>query len=397
MLRHDAVEFHGSWISPSAVIEYVRKKGWENLGGPNGTYVRLRPPIESDGLRSVLLPLDPSRADFLTLLDDALAAIADYGSVADERLLLDLNVGVGDKISFRKDVPTPYGSIPWLEGERLVTSSTKILIASAKAERQAQSYFGNKHRTHAKAYLEAVRMGQTELGSYVITAFSPTEQISLRDVLLPTMTEPSTGRAVTETLVKALAATRESIDFYNARSSLRLFEEAIEAGASYELSRSLIGLIDGTNGADVKVQWESAGSVSVPDAEVAFRPDDIVALERASIRFAQTAPPERVTVLGTVTLLERARPRSPGVFRLDVLEGSQAKKIRVRLRQDAYELAIQAFSEGRGVLMSGRQEKEGHLWWLYDPSDISIVDLPQMSLFEEFLRFEDVGAVETDE
>ncbi|MBU8856659.1 MULTISPECIES: hypothetical protein [unclassified Micromonospora] len=107
---------------------------------------------------------------------------------------------------------------------------------------------------------------------------------------------------------------------------------------------------------------------------VQFEPSDVVALENASTRFARTEPSVGVTALGTVTLLDR--PGTAGVIRLNVIEGSQAKKLRVRLPEELYDQAIQAFREGLAMRLSGRQEKEGRLYWLYDPRGIDLVEVP---------------------
>lgn len=283
-----------------------------------------------------------------------------------------------------------HGSVPWSTGEGHVIAATKMLEAAAKAERSKAPYFGNRHWPAARAYLDAVHMGQTEPGSYVLIAFSPVHELQVMEIPIPELAPVPTGRAVTETLWTALESTAEAIEHFNSAGSLSGFEHAVQTGASYELSQALIGLLQGSDGADVAIDWSSSTELVRPSSKVAFEPSDVNALQQASSRFARTEPASQVTVTGTVTLLDRPRPGTPGVIRLSVLDGSPARKIRVRIPEEVYDLAIQAHREGLAVRMRGRQEREGSLYWLYEPSDIELVQLPpgiqaelEATLFDE--------------
>jgi hypothetical protein len=69
----------------------------------------------------------------------------------------------------------------------------------------------------------------------------------------------------------------------------------------------------------------------------------------------------------------------PGVIRLDVLSGSLAKKLRVRLEGEHYNLALDAHKDGLGFAVTGRQEREGPYYWLYDPREAELVELPRVA------------------
>jgi hypothetical protein len=53
----------------------------------------------------------------------------------------------------------------------------------------------------------------------------------------------------------------------------------------------------------------------------------------------------------------------------------EINKVRVRLAPEQYDLAWSAHRSGDLVQVTGRLEREGNLWWLYDPRDVST--LPQ--------------------
>ena len=383
----DMVSLDGSWISPSQTVGYLKHHGWTVRGGRDGLYLRLAAP--SDERRSVLVPLDAGHADFRNLMSDAIATVGEMSGLDYHRMLTRLDIGIGDLVRFRKEMPTPYDSIPWSSGQSLIASSTRMLEAAAKAQREKVQYFGNKHRTSAKAYMNSVRMGQTEVGSYVVTALTPVGDIAGVAVPLPGFGEALTGREVTRTLVSSLEATREATDQFNRTSSSAAFDEAVQYGVSYELTEALVRLVAHSDGAEVGVEWRDWSDDAPTPTYVQFEPSDVTALESASIRFARTEPSVDVTVLGTVTLLDRPRPGSAGVIRLSVIEGSQAKKIRVRLPEELYDQAIQAFRDGLAMRLSGRQEKEGRLYWLYHPREIDLVEIPSAVALEPAERDSD--------
>lgn len=65
-------------------------------------------------------------------------------------------------------------------------------------------------------------------------------------------------------------------------------------------------------------------------------------LEKAITRPTTMTPPERVTATGWVSVIERPKRREPGVVRLKVLAGSDARTLRVRLTEDQFEVAAEA-------------------------------------------------------
>jgi hypothetical protein len=369
----DMVSLDGAWISPSQTVGYLKHHGWTVRGGRDGLYVRLADPSEES--HGVIVPLDTERADFRNLLTDAVATVGEVSGLDYHRMLTKLDIGIGDLVRFHKNIPAPHHSIPWLAGQSLVASSTRLLEAAAKAQREKVQYFGNKHRTSAMAYMNGVRMGQTEIGSYVVTALTPVGDIAGVDVPLPGFGEALTGREVTHTLVSSLGAAREAADEFNRTSSSAVFDEAVQYGVSYELTDALIRLVSYSDGAAVGVEWRDWSDEAPAPVHFQFEPSDMSALETASLRFVRTDPAVDVTLVGTVTLLDRPRPGTAGVIRLNVIEGSQAKKVRVRLPEEMYDQAIEAFRDGLAMRLSGRQEKEGRLYWLYHPREIGLVEI----------------------
>lgn len=362
--------------------------GWESYAGKPDLYSRWRRQGDSG---HILLPLNPEMADYRELLREAVAKLAISKTPHVDRLILRLSAGMSlrDEVRFRKEVSTSAGTVSWPLGEELILSARKALIAAAKSRKSRRAYFGNRNAKFAQSYLSSVLMGQTDIGSYVVTALPPVDQI------FPEKEAPSdqaaihniagyTGRDITKSMVTALESTREALDHYRNTGSLAAFEAGVKHGISYELTQAVGGLVNETEGADITVEWDAfsaegeAGSL----IKLEFDGGERSALISASNRLAATAEPELVRVTGTVTLLQRPKPGDPGIIRLHVLSGSHANKLRVRLPEELYELALDAHRDDLAIAVTGRQEREGAYYWLYDPSDIDLVPIPQHAVDE---------------
>jgi hypothetical protein len=111
---------------------------------------------------------------------------------------------------------------------------------------------------------------------------------------------------------------------------------------------------------------------------VYFTPEDARTFERVSPYLATLEPTAYVRLIGWVSLVSRPSRRQSGVVRLRVVQGSEARSVQVRLTANQYELAAGAVTRDQGIAVSGRLEKEGNRYWLYDVTDIHPFELPPL-------------------
>ncbi|BBC35430.1 hypothetical protein SGFS_067240 [Streptomyces graminofaciens] len=364
----------------------LQNNGWQKYGGQENLYSRWRPISEGgERVRGVLLPQDAETEDYFELLSQAVAQAWKMGD-GDIRSLLERAAtlhSLGDEVKFHKETRSQRGTIPWTAGEDLHAGAQKSMVVGAKTRKSKAAYFGNANYFLAKSFLDSVLMGQTEVGSYVITAYVPPEEVYTERKINPGETMPllgrHTGREITLGMVDALSAARESVDHFKASGSTHGFVENVRRGFCYELTQAVRALIRDSDGAEIEVELNSAEDLLRGEPaqrhRLEFSPSDYSALETAGNIFAATAAAEYVTVLGAVTQLERPKPGEPGVVRLDVFSGSRAKKMRVRLKVEDYDLAVDAHRNNLALRIRGRQEVEGRYFWLYDPEILELVQI----------------------
>ena len=129
--------------------------------------------------REIILPTDPSKGDYLELLDRVFRELLqDYGAEAGRTLdfLRVQSSAALNATKWIKETPVSGGLIRWDEGEKLIAAAKGSLAAAAKATKESRRYYGNAANHIAKRFLEESYMGQTEVGSFVVTAYTPSNQ-----------------------------------------------------------------------------------------------------------------------------------------------------------------------------------------------------------------------------
>jgi hypothetical protein len=342
-------------------------------------------PEEQPGEEEILVPLDPSRGDYAALAERAhRSMLAHYGRAAREvSAILEMRTNAFlDTTQWKKETALNAGIIGWEEGETLYLAARSQLVASAKATKEARRYHGNASAYVAKQFLEGSFMGQTDIGSFIITAYTPAQQrfytsrsaedhANEKPVGL-FETERVSGREILDTFERALKAVRSGLDEYRKTPRVELFLEAVPEGVSYEFAKALSEITRTGNSAIQIIRQSSQPNQQSSTTEIEFDATEAPILDRVANAFALDPEPQNVTLIGEVTFLSRSEDTR--VIRLNIEDGADIRKARVRLTVEQYEMAIEAHHHEASLKVSGSLEREGKLYWLYNASDISIVD-----------------------
>ena len=324
-------------MNPELLARALTDAGWRLMGKSKSGNARYED-IQFGARRWILVPEDLRVPGAAELLSDAWRQLVELSPGLLERILDQDFSGLHDSVRFRKETAAPRGLILWHEGEQLVRAARETLAAGAKAFSGKRAYFGNSNSGIVQRYLSATYMGQTGIGSYVVTALTPV--LSLGEGLSKeSAASPVQGRDVTLSVATALGAAVEAIDHYQSTKSVAGFREAVSRGLSVELARGLVALA-----------------------------------EKAELTLAQDPEPAlRQQVRGRVHLLTKAEVDGPGVIGIDTGAG----KYRVRLNPDDYARAVRAHEVEATVVAEGLPSKEGHLVWLYEGRVIAVENAPE--------------------
>ncbi|MGW6913624.1 hypothetical protein ACWGB8_07380 [Kitasatospora sp. NPDC054939] len=348
-------------VDPAVLATLLARHGWVRRGGPAARYGRWTPPGDTDPGTSLLVPAADGFDDAVDLLADAVTALAQSRSPSARSILLALAVP-GDELRWSRDLPGPAAAVPWEDAERLHRAARTMLAAGAKAGRSRAAYFGARLDAWADGFLERVLIVEHGTG---LTAHAPAPD----------------GRSATTTLVRALEALRDAVDYRRAGGGTDAFENAVQAGLSRELVQAVQELVRGATAGRLAVAWSAVAGTpgGFGDRRIAleFSPGDLPALDEAADLLERIEPAVAVTLTGLVVRLKRADPTGSGTVRLRVLGGAEVAEVRVRLADPAYRLAAEAHLTGTPVRISGRLERRGGFRRLAHPHALEACGLEE--------------------
>lgn len=378
-------------IDPARLTLLLERAGWRLAGGRRGVFNRMEPPVNSGSITvrpwSLLIPLDRQAGDFSESMQAALADAATRTNREQwfTEIYPKLRTEPIDSFRFRKESSAPSGLISWKQGEELIQSARATLIAGAKSHVEHLRRFSNKFGQFASRYLDSVLMGQTAVGSYIVTAYAPIHSIipiSLSKSDMPAMpgTDSANARDVTESIYKALEATAEALDHQRRTGSYSAFDSGVREGLSYDLTVALQGITQDSEGGDISIEWDPVEPPRGSSTFVfEFSGAASAVLETASHRLGgPQGGPVSVTLSGRVHLLTKKHAGGPGVFGIETIS-KPTRKYRVRLNNpDQYHLAVRAHDEDLALRVSGNWEREGNINWIYHASVVGTADISEV-------------------
>lgn len=372
-------------LDTQIITAVLRHFDWSPISKAPGLYEVWTPDTEDElEEEQVLLPLDPQRGDYEYLIERAQhLVLAHYGRAAREllntiKMSSDASLGT---TNWSKETTLPAGVISWEEGEGLYVAARAQLVASAKSSKEKRRYHGTASTFLAKQFIDKTLMGQTDVGSFIITAYTPmlarfhaskhSEDIAWAT---PRLAETVSGSAILTTFENALTAIRSVLDEkrFTPEPAPEAFLETVQEGVSFEFARALGNFATGGE-SSVKIARQTPGP-SESAFEVIFRPTEGPIISNAASYFALDPEPQHVTLVGEVTLLSREISGNDQLIRLNIESGADIRKARIRLSPEQYEMAMEAHHREASLQVTGTLEKDGRLYWLYNARDIAIVE-----------------------
>ncbi|WP_299090057.1 hypothetical protein [uncultured Microbacterium sp.] len=269
-----------------------------------------------------------------------------------------------DEVLLRRETPDLSGLIDWVGGNAMIESARGLLISSAKATSKPRRRFANADTQIAEEYLAACRMGQTQVGSYVVTALTPTHGSfgTSRSTKTDAKKGPTfEGRDITKTLIRSLEASSEAVRESRQGAEIESFESYVPHGVSLELVRALRQLVSEAveSSVSIEIRDEATLFANGPSSDVhefTFAPDDAIVLERAAQYFEQSPAPRAVALSGEVVLLKNSAKGAEHQIKLSTRVDGSPRTVTVTMTPEQYEAALQAHSDELRLSVRGEIE-----------------------------------------
>lgn len=164
-------------LKPENIASYLRGQNWTRHGtaGPDDDIEIWDRRAKKEVFR-VRIPQNRSFVDFDESLGLAVKTIANASGRSQLEILNDLEtVGIGDVVRLSTHDPRNPSSttIPLIVGVDLFERARKLASAAALAAESPKPVYSTYRSKTVSNYLDTVRLGQTEQGSYRIKLISP--------------------------------------------------------------------------------------------------------------------------------------------------------------------------------------------------------------------------------
>jgi len=358
-------------MRPIDVLSYLRAAGWLSQGelGDKGVILTK---VHNTHEQELLVPMRRDLADFAIRMAEVLAALENIEVRSQEEILRDIVTTSFDLIRVRSaSASAADGSIPIGMGVSLFEQARDMMLSAACSTVSPRAYWARRRPPKAMGFLEGVRLGQTERGSYVLTIQSPVPPAFKDDLFEDTPFE----RQVSETLVHSLFSVKDAARQSLMSQDFAPFRLAVDRGVSANLCDALVSLASATpeTGIEVSVTYSPNRPPTQGESHIVttFSQDLIPVIEEASRVFKQTEPEEEFSLFGFVEHLDRAQGMPDGRIAIRGLVDEQYRRVIVDLPNAWYQQALQAHGDNVPVFCERDLVKERRSYELRNPRNFT--------------------------
>lgn len=368
-------------ISPSAVRHYALTYGWDPIKGSKRRIWLFRHSEET--LVQLQIPMDRDVDTPAAILEVA-QRLARIEKRDIESVIEDLASSSSDVLRYRIVSDNIKGGTIPLEGAiGLFTGAKQMISAAACSVVNPVTHHPRTDRTDARQLIHNARMGQTEIGSFVLKILCPLD--SVKDPPLLSETQPFT-RSVTTLLMRATSKLINGIEQGNIDSVL---EEQSHVNVRPEITSNLCkGLLDLRGESDsgeieLSIQWASSNLLPRPEVPSVIRiPMDYYPEIEKVHRILRPIPTGNKDqyMIGTVETLngdvgEDGRRCGEIVLSLLIPDEDELIKARTSLHSGDYEKAVLAHEKGRSyVKLRGQLTRGVRISRIDNPEGFSLVE-----------------------
>ena len=355
-------------VSPAALAAYACAEGWSKTE----TYGNYSDVYNGGTLPEIIVPRTNHLADYASVVARLIKIFADVAEMSEIALYNDLVTADRDVIRVRVDGEDRTVDIN--EGASLVTGARDMLLAAACSLDNPKPLYRLWANRRAVGYLDNVRLGHTEPGSFVVTLLPP--------VIAPPLGDSgSTGayniahpkaRRVTSWLFNALAATREATR-RTASGEMEAFNDAVASGTSANLCDAIVQMIRHFQTLDVSVTWARTRPIPTLRQAVQFTYDDVPILDKAANDFRDRKPMMDVRLQCSIQKLTRDDRYTGGTVTMHTSIENREQSVKTILNSIDYNRAIDAHKEKVPIIVTGNLIRSGQRWHLQNSRIVAII------------------------
>lgn len=362
-------------IEPDELTSYLQAQDWQRESyqpEKSSTWIR----HSHSTTYEILVPLSRSFRDYPVRLAEVLETLETAENRSQFLILADIQSVRSDVIKIGIEGEYyQHGSMPFQEGVKFIQQAYDLLFAAACSAVRPQEVIPARKPARAVGYMQTVKLGQSEAGSYIITLHSP---IYSRGTSPQSESSRPFERLVTRTLFQAVERTIDVAEASRQTGLVEKFREVVSYGVSANLCEALVGLQKETASDRVKlyVNWSPVQGIEEGLTRQLIIPAELAPIIQEAAQYLNELALNKIeeyTLWGKVEALE-GDMNSGGVvkIRANIPYQTGTRLVRVKLSREDYEKAYAAHGGEHFVSVRGTLTKEGRFYYLNDPGHFII-------------------------
>lgn len=345
-------------IGPNELTAYLRAHGWllqREIGRRGSLWEHKPSSIEA------VVPSDSDLSDYPLRVEEALNALVQVEKRSITSVINDVKATLSDVLRFKAPA-ADAGTLPFDKAVTFIEECRAILLASACSAWDPRPFYGPKKPHLASEYLNAVHMGQTERGSFVLTALSPVTHSYQGSLFEEELGEPFERTAV-KRLMSGLAEVGPAI-----RSALNTgvydrFQSAVAKGVSANFCDALATMVECAPREQVEISVTWASNLEAPHAEpMRFARASVDILHTAADVLREIEPAPDYELQGFVFKLARGEGAAEGLVTVVGDIDGITRRVQMYLPARQYNVAVRAHENENYIVCTGDLKKSGRHW-----------------------------------
>lgn len=364
-------------LNPRAVVGFLQSRGWMKKRAFGDRAAVFGVSID-DVEHELLVPVAQQAHDYLPVMEVMIEDLVKIENRSRYELISDLSMAAFDVVRVRSPDTDDIGSVRLIAGVDLHECARDLVLhaANAAAAKEPRAVWRGRRAEEVDDYLSALRLGQSQRGSFVISLLSPWDFIPVaqRDQVQMGFVDPF-GRRATKMLGRALEAIKKALQEAATEGVQKPFVAIVKDGVSANLCQALAQIARDGEGADVSIRW----SLTQPDQgepSLSLAREDAQSLTEAARRLAEAEPLSEVAVQGHITKLNEEPKAFDGVTTIDALVEGKMRRVNVTFAKDdakVRDALIDAFKCRKRISFTGELIREGRSLRLENPRDLAVL------------------------
>jgi len=340
-MKHSSLHKKLALISPKKVKSYLVGKNWVEDGKIGNIATIWHRSVSENSDFEIIYPIQLGLRDYAERVRDLLNILSEYENRDVDIIFSDISEYFSDAIKVRivhDDVKD--GTIPLEDGVLLIEKTRELLTSAALSTLTKKKFFSGSRSQDVNDFINKARLGQTEIGSYIVNVIAPIDPVE------PELFETSSfTRLVMETLEKSLISIASIVEDFQSNELHTVIDQAVDDGVSANLCDALTGLSGDNKSRDFQI------SISFSNAEKRqsdsnglhkFGASSIPYIERVSEYLKENYVITNTSVSGIVKKLDRSADEESGLVTVTALVEDKERNVTFELLPEEYLQAIHA-------------------------------------------------------